>query len=109
MHHLCHSADLGEAQSRGFDIDGLKIFAIRRGGQVFVYRNRCPHRGVALEWQPDNFLDSSASLIQCATHGALFLVETGECIAGPCAGDSLTAVPCSEDANGIWVSHSAFE
>jgi nitrite reductase/ring-hydroxylating ferredoxin subunit len=109
MHFLCSSVELGEAQSRGFDIDGLKILAIRRGGQVFIYRNRCPHRGVALEWQPDRFLDASASLIQCATHGALFLVETGECIAGPCAGDMLTALDCHEDDQGIWLSASALE
>ncbi|WP_166364466.1 Rieske (2Fe-2S) protein [Pseudomonas akapageensis] len=109
MHFLCRSAELAEAQSRGFDIDGLKILATRRGGQVFVYRNRCPHRGVALEWQPDQFLDASASLIQCATHGALFLIETGECIAGPCAGDVLCALDCHEDSQGIWLNGSAFE
>ncbi|UVJ44760.1 Rieske 2Fe-2S domain-containing protein [Pseudomonas sp. LS1212] len=109
MHFLCHSADLGEAQSRGFDVQGLSILAVRRDGQVFVYRNRCPHRGVALEWQPNQFLDASASLIQCATHGALFLIETGECIAGPCAGDALTALDCHEDSQGIWLSASAVE
>jgi len=45
----------------------------------------------------------SASLIQCATHGALFLIESGECIAGPCAGQSLTALPGREDRQGLWV------
>ena len=84
-------------------MDGVGLLAVRRNGQVFVYRNRCPHRGVALEWQPDQFLDSSASLIQCATHGALFLIESGECIAGPCAGQSLTALPGREDEQGLWV------
>lgn len=80
------------------------MLAVRRDGQVFIYKNRCPHRGVALEWLPDQFLDSSASLIQCATHGALFLIEDGECIAGPCEGKSLTAVACREDAQGVWIS-----
>jgi len=63
----------------------------------------CPHRGVPLEWQPDQFLDPSASLIQCATHGALFLIESGECVAGPCAGQFLTALDSREDEQGIWV------
>lgn len=71
---------------------------------MYVYANRCPHRGVALEWQPDEFLDTSASLIQCATHGALFLIESGECVAGPCEGKSLRAIDCSEDAQGIWIN-----
>lgn len=81
--------------------------AVRRGGEVYVYANRCPHRGVALEWQPDEFLDASASLIQCATHGALFLIENGECVAGPCEGKSLRAIDCGEDAQGIWINPAA--
>jgi nitrite reductase/ring-hydroxylating ferredoxin subunit len=42
-------------------------------------------------------------MIQCATHGALFLIESGECVAGPCAGQSLQALACREDAEGIWL------
>ena len=30
--------------------------------------------------------------IQCSTHDALFEIDTGLCIAGPCVGDSLDAV-----------------
>ncbi|MCF4998115.1 Rieske 2Fe-2S domain-containing protein [Pseudomonas syringae] len=103
MKFLCTGADLVEAESRGFDIDGKKLFAVRRSGRAYVYLNRCPHRGVGLEWQPDRFLDASNSLIQCATHGALFLIEDGECVSGPCAGQSLTAIPCHEDAQGLWI------
>ncbi|WP_347902055.1 Rieske 2Fe-2S domain-containing protein [Pseudomonas purpurea] len=103
MKFLCTSAELVDASSRGFEIDGQKLFAVRREGQVYVYVNRCPHRGVGLEWQPDQFLDPSASLIQCATHGALFLIESGECVAGPCAGQFLNALTSREDHQGIWV------
>ena len=103
MKFLCTSAELVDASSRAFDIAGQRVFAVRREGRVYAYQNRCPHRGVGLEWQPDQFLDPSASLIQCATHGALFLIESGECVAGPCAGQSLTALKCREDAQGIWV------
>ncbi|MCP1417087.1 nitrite reductase/ring-hydroxylating ferredoxin subunit [Pseudomonas laurylsulfativorans] len=104
MKLLCAGAELVNDSSRGFDIDGQKLFAVRRSGQVYVYINRCPHRGVGLEWHPDQFLDPSNSLIQCATHGALFLIEDGECVAGPCAGQALTAVACREDEQGIWVN-----
>ncbi|SDV05211.1 Rieske (2Fe-2S) protein [Pseudomonas mucidolens] len=103
MKFLCASNALAEASSRGFNMDGRKLFAVRRDGVAYAYINRCPHRGVPLEWQPDRFLDQSASLIQCATHGALFLVESGECVAGPCAGQSLTALDCREDEQGVWV------
>lgn len=104
MKFLCPAEYLPEARSRGFELDGLKLMAIRREGQVYVYQNRCPHRGVPLEWQTDEFLDTSGSLIQCATHGALFLIESGECVAGPCAGQSLNPIACREDASGIWIS-----
>ena len=105
MKFLCSSATLEEGQSRGLKIDGLSLLAIRRQGLVYLYENRCPHRGVPLEWLPDQFLDHSGSLIQCATHGALFLIENGGCVAGPCAGQSLHALPCREDATGIWLTN----
>ncbi|MEF9673116.1 Rieske (2Fe-2S) protein [Pseudomonas sp. MWU13-2100] len=104
MKFLCDSNNLADNSSRGFEVDGRPLLAVRRDGRVYVYLNRCPHRGIALEWQPDQFLDPSASLIQCATHGALFLIESGECVAGPCAGQSLAAIPCTEDAQGIWLA-----
>lgn len=109
MIFLCPADDLPESQSRGFMLDGWRVFAVRRQGQVFAYRNLCPHRGVPLEWAPDAFLDSSASLIRCASHGALFLIESGECVAGPCEGRSLTALRCKEDAEGIWIELPAEE
>jgi nitrite reductase/ring-hydroxylating ferredoxin subunit len=103
MKFVCSSDTLAPNSSRGFEIDGYKLLAVRRDSIAYFYINRCPHRGIPLEWQLDQFLDSSASLIQCATHGALFLIESGECIAGPCAGQSLTPLPGREDEQGLWV------
>lgn len=103
MIRLCAPDELPEAQSRGFDVGDMQLFAVRKGGEVFVYRNRCPHRGVPLEWQADQFLDHSASLIKCARHGALFLIESGECVAGPCEGQTLRPIDSREDGEGIWV------
>lgn len=108
MLRLCAPDEVAEGQSRGFEIAGEKLFAVRKDGQLYAYRNRCPHRGIPLEWLPDQFLDTSASLIQCATHGALFLIESGECVAGPCAGQALQRLASHEDAQGIWVDlHNA--
>lgn len=103
MKFLCAGDVLGEGQSRGFLLEGRKLLAIRKDDRVFVYRNVCPHLGIPLEWQPDRFLDASGSLIQCATHGALFLIDSGECVAGPCAGEHLPRIACREDGAGIWV------
>ena len=104
LKYLCETHALVEGKSRGFEVDGVQLLAVRRAGQLYAYLNRCPHRNVPLEWKADQFLDASASLIQCATHGALFLIESGECIAGPCEGKYLSAVSCGEDAQGIWVN-----
>ncbi|WP_437884646.1 Rieske (2Fe-2S) protein [Pseudomonas sp. LRF_L74] len=107
MIRLCAPGQLAEAQSRGFSLDERRLIAVRKHGEVFVYHNRCPHRGVSLEWQADQFLDPSASLIRCAHHGALFLIDTGECVAGPCEGRSLKRVASLEDGEGIWIEADA--
>ncbi len=44
-----------------------------------------------------DFLDMDGALIQCSTHGALFEIESGHCLAGPCQGDRLTPVPFAEE------------
>ena len=49
MKFLCPSQALSEGTSRGFELDELNLLVIRREGQVYAYKNRCPHRGVALE------------------------------------------------------------
>lgn len=102
MIHLCLTTDLLENQSRGFSVQGQALLAARKQGRVYLYRNRCPHRHVPLNWQADSFLDDSASMLRCAHHGALFLIENGECVAGPCAGKELEQIPCCEDEQGIW-------
>lgn len=85
--------DIVEGQSKGFDLEGAYLFAVKRDDQIYLYRNRCPHLGTPLEWEEDTFLDPDGALIQCATHGALFEVETGRCISGPCLGEYLQEIP----------------
>jgi nitrite reductase/ring-hydroxylating ferredoxin subunit len=106
--YLCDLDDLPLYGCRGFrDLsafgpDGL--FVARRGCAVFVYVNRCPHLGVSLDWAPDQFLDATERYIQCSTHGALFEIADGFCIAGPCLHRSLTAVPFSIVAGKLFVA-----
>ena len=90
---LFHYDDLEENQSKAYEIDDLTVFAVKRDGRIFLYENLCPHLGINLEFQQDVFLDLDNHFIQCANHGALFEVESGECISGPCNGQFLTAYP----------------
>ena len=102
-HLACQLADLPDPGSKGIEIQGYKLFIVRQGNRVFAYRNNCPHRNVPLEWIPDQFLDSSGLLIQCASHGALFLPESGECVAGPCSGARLHPIRCSIEDAAVWL------
>jgi len=93
MTALCNIADIPEDDARGFDLDGQSLVVVRRDGQIFVYLNWCPHLGIELNFMPDVFLDTDQTFIQCANHGALFRIEDGYCLSGPCARQSLVAVP----------------
>lgn len=101
---LCALEDIVDGGSKGFgDGTAEAFFAVRKGDQVYVYRNRCPHAGAPLNWMPDRFLDREKEFIQCTVHGALFTIEEGDCIAGPCAGDCLSPLD-SEVRNGdVWI------
>ncbi|MGS2724346.1 Rieske (2Fe-2S) protein [Porticoccus sp. GXU_MW_L64] len=91
---LCHLNDIPDGGSKEFYPGGEALFAVRQGREVFVYRNSCPHTGMPLNWQPDQFFDVEKKFIQCAIHAAIFQPETGLCVAGPCSGDSLDRIPC---------------
>jgi nitrite reductase/ring-hydroxylating ferredoxin subunit len=98
---LCRLDELEEGRARGFDplAQGRdSVFALRHDHQVRVYRNRCPHLDVRLEYRKDKFLSADGQLIVCYAHGAQFLPATGECIYGPCLGQTLEALPsCEKD------------
>lgn len=96
---LCALEDIPDRGSVGFTVceDGLSValMAIRRGNDVFVYVNSCPHWSSPLDFAPGRFLNREGTFIQCSTHGAQFRIEDGLCIKGPCLGGSLEAIPCS--------------
>ena len=85
--------DLEEGASKGLEINNQHLFAVKKDGQIYLYWNRCPHLGTPLDWEEDQFLDADGALIQCSTHGALFQIDNGHCLVGPCKGRSLPAVP----------------
>jgi nitrite reductase/ring-hydroxylating ferredoxin subunit len=62
-------------------------------GALVAYRNACPHMGIELDWEPRRLLSRNGHYLRCTGHGALFRVQNGLCVSGPCAGEALTAVP----------------
>lgn len=74
------------------DGDAESLIVHRIGASARVWLNVCPHAGRRLDWAPGKFLKSKEGHLVCAAHGASFELERGDCVAGPCRGDSLRAV-----------------
>ena len=108
---ICPLARLSDPGSFGFsvELDGERVdgFVVRRDGECFAYRNSCPHTGSPLDWVEHQFLDLDGALIQCATHDARFLIDTGECVFGPCPGQSLEPLPIALRDDEIYLVGNA--
>jgi nitrite reductase/ring-hydroxylating ferredoxin subunit len=102
---LCGFDDLGDPGARGFVLQIGEAyfhgFVVRRGGTAVGYVDRCPHAGLPLPQRLDAYLTSSGDLIQCSWHGALFRIEDGACLGGPCAGARLTPWPVRVEAGRV--------
>jgi nitrite reductase/ring-hydroxylating ferredoxin subunit len=85
----------GETKKFLLLVDGREeeCFAVNHGGELCAYVNRCCHVPMSLDWIENQFFTEDGQFIQCATHGACYVPETGECISGPPCGKFLTAVP----------------
>ncbi len=94
---LCRLDDLADPGSREFKwgagIWPLEFFAVRKGERVSGFVNRCPHAGNPLNWQPNRFLNRDGDRILCNSHGAVFRIDDGVCVDGPCPGEALEPVP----------------
>ena len=78
-------------------------FVVRQGDEVFAYQNFCVHVGHPLNWSPNKFLTKDKSAIICASHGATYEIETGNCYAGPGSGKTLRKVDVSLRDGVIYV------
>lgn len=100
---LCTETELRARPCKGFEINGFKLFVVANDGHYYAYENCCPHQYIPLDWDNDEFLDSAGELILCATHGAQFVIETGECVAGPCIGASLRPLNISLRDGNVFI------
>jgi nitrite reductase/ring-hydroxylating ferredoxin subunit len=94
---LCGLDEIAEPGSKGFVFrSGDRLFAgfvVRKAGRLVGYVDRCPHAGMPLALMPDRFLTRAGDLILCSAHGAMFRIEDGLCLGGPCAGRALEPWP----------------
>ena len=96
---ICSADGLPDPGSYGFEInfngETIEGFVVHYNGRFYAYRNTCPHTGSPLDWVEHQFLDMDGTLIQCAVHDARFYIESGECVLGPCVGESLRKLDIS--------------
>lgn len=97
---LCHYDEIDNRSAKAIalrgvnaqgDIETCPLVLVRWDEQVYGYINRCPHTPVQLDGRVTGaFFNSERSHLMCDKHGALFDVDTGVCLDGPCEGQGLT-------------------
>jgi nitrite reductase/ring-hydroxylating ferredoxin subunit len=98
---LCAVDDIPDGGAREVQFGaGKNVFGVlllRRGEQVWAYRNCCPHFSIPLNYEPQLFHCFHGEILMCAHHTAMFRVEDGYCYDGPCQGARLDALPLQRD------------
>jgi nitrite reductase/ring-hydroxylating ferredoxin subunit len=70
-----------------------ECFVVNHAGRLYAYINRCCHVPMSMDWIENQFMTEDKQYILCATHGACYQPDTGECVSGPPFGKFLTPVP----------------
>lgn len=104
---LCNAVDLLEGGlAVPFDVvyagQTCRAFGIRFEGQPQAYLNRCSHVAMELDWQPNQIFDDRGEWLLCASHGAAYHPETGECVGGPCRGGLVKINLLERDGVVFW-------
>ncbi len=105
---IARADELRPGQTKKFllDCDGREVeaFLVNFGGALHAYVNRCRHVSMGLDWVENQFFTADGCYLQCATHGAFYVPDTGECIAGPPCGKSLVRVPLTVEDGVVLAS-----
>lgn len=97
--------DVPPGTTRKFLLPGgaepVEAFLVNVDGTVHAWVNRCRHVALTMDWVENRFLDETGRYVVCATHGALYRPDTGECVAGPPFGKRLIRVPLRVDGDRL--------
>jgi nitrite reductase/ring-hydroxylating ferredoxin subunit len=96
----------GETRLFPFQRDGQDLtgFVIRHAGGLAVYVNRCPHVPYSLDMGDGELMGPQRKFIQCMTHGAMFLPESGDCFLGPPVGRRLEPMPFAVEGDTLHIT-----
>jgi nitrite reductase/ring-hydroxylating ferredoxin subunit len=84
-------------------------FAVRYQGHVYAYLNRCSHVPMEMDYQPNEFFDTTGHWLMCATHGAMYAPQSGHCRIGPCRGGLVKIEVSEADGRVHWHTSDKFQ
>jgi nitrite reductase/ring-hydroxylating ferredoxin subunit len=101
-------ADLVDGESRAFSFQRndqrIDAFLIRYEGSFHAYANVCRHLPVSLDYEDGQFFNREKNFVVCRTHGALYHPANGQCVQGPCGGESLFPVTIMVEDGAVWLN-----
>ncbi|MCP5463899.1 MAG: Rieske (2Fe-2S) protein [Deltaproteobacteria bacterium] len=93
---ICKDEELQNNQSKKFTIEEPRFdreaFVFKKDNTLYAYYNECPHIGLALDFDDNDFFSEDQTKLVCKNHGAEFNPCDGLCTMGPCADTSLKAI-----------------
>ncbi|UOO89263.1 Rieske 2Fe-2S domain-containing protein [Vitreoscilla massiliensis] len=91
---LCETIEFNEKQAIkvAHPHKEISVVIIQKDQRYYAYENVCPHFSVQLDYKEGQFSLYQNQVIMCAHHSALFDIETGVCIDGPCKGKQLQVI-----------------
>ncbi len=88
-HELFPLDELEPGSARRVELDGRAVAVVRVGDDVYAIGDTCSHAEVSLS---EGWVEADDCVIECAAHGAMFDLETGEPLSLP----ATRAVPVYE-------------
>ena len=73
-------AEIPEGEMRAFDLSSGRVAVAHVEARLFAFADECTHAGCALS---EGVFDDREATVECACHGSVFDVETGEPVDGP--------------------------
>ena len=91
---VCSTEDLKAGERILVEIDGVEIAMVNVNGQLYAFRNRCPHQGVEMIYgsisgamlpsNPGEFIyGCDNQIVRCPLHGWEFDMNTGKSLFNP--------------------------
>ncbi len=72
-------------------------------GEPRAYVNRCRHLPIPIDAGSRRYLTNDKQHLLCGTHGALFQLDDGMCVAGPCLHLALESLPIEIHDGALFV------